>query len=129
MRNDYSYIPPRRGASVQRLSGSISPLGLSPDNFRYPTLRQTRMRLQNLQYELNEWNDTWTKLMSMMTSVYPFPPQYPITGDDQRRILETLCDRVCRQLTNRDHDTDLNEQLMAKLNKKKNLLEAEKRKR
>jgi hypothetical protein len=49
-----------------------------------------------LSSEIQMWNQTWIRLVAMLTNVVPFPSLFPQSPDHQRMLLEQLCAQVCQ---------------------------------
>lgn len=54
----------------------------------------------SLIHELQQWNQTWTRLVAMLSNVVPFPPNFPQTTEAQRQLLEDLTQSVCQIAAN-----------------------------
>jgi hypothetical protein len=49
-----------------------------------------------LKNEVQLWNQAWTRMIGLMTRVTSFPPGFPQSPEEQRRVAEDLCNSVCR---------------------------------
>lgn len=86
-----------------------------------------QVEVGELQAEMQMWNQTWTKLMALLTNVVPFPSVFPQTPLSQRSCLEELTEMVCQLAA----DPSSNEQYKAmedKLSRCKTKLEDERNK-
>jgi hypothetical protein len=50
-----------------------------------------------LSMQLQMWNQTWIRLVAMITDVVPFPSLFPQSSDHQRMLLEELCAKMCQK--------------------------------
>lgn len=60
-----------------------------------PDITNTFVHTENLEIELQQWSQMWTRLVSMITQVIPYPDINVQTGNDKRVVLFDLVGKLC----------------------------------